>query len=152
MSRTICAWLTLTGALYRVTGQRAAAAATAGGGCHGRVPELRRIPGDRDARPGRRPVRADDGIRGGHRGFFALGAYLGRNLRPGWAIVGFIAAFACLISMNVTVRRSGSVTAGLFAVGVLLGVAVAPTIAYDATTNPRVLWQVGAADRRVDLP
>ncbi|HEX4658080.1 MAG TPA: hypothetical protein VH307_11900, partial [Streptosporangiaceae bacterium] len=46
-------------------------------------------------------------------GFFALGAYLGRNLHPGWAIVGFIAAFVCLISMNFTVRRSGTVTAGL---------------------------------------
>ena len=38
--------------------------------------------------------------------------------------MGFIAAFVCLISMNFTVRRSGTVTAGLlFAVGVLLGVA-----------------------------
>jgi modulator of FtsH protease len=79
-------------------------------------------------------------------GFFALGAYLGRNLRPGWAIVGFIAAFVCLISMNFTVRRSGSLTAGLlFAVGVLLGVAVAPTIAYYATTNPQAVWQAGGA-------
>jgi FtsH-binding integral membrane protein len=79
-------------------------------------------------------------------GFFALGAYLGRNLRPGWAIAGFIAAFVCLISMNFTVRRSGSLTAGLlFAVGVLLGLAVAPTIAYYATTNPQAVWQAGGA-------
>jgi len=79
-------------------------------------------------------------------GFFALGAYLGRNLGHGWAIVGFIAAFVCLISMNFTVRRSGTVTAGLlFAVGVLLGVAVSPTIVYYATTNPQVVWQAGGA-------
>jgi uncharacterized protein len=79
-------------------------------------------------------------------GFFALGAYLGRNLSPGWGVVGFIAAFACLISMNFTVRRSGSVTAGLlFAVGVLLGVAVAPTIAYYAATDPAAVWQAGGA-------
>jgi uncharacterized protein len=79
-------------------------------------------------------------------GFFALGAYLGRNLHPSWAIVGFIAAFVCLISMNFTVRRSGSLTAGLlFAVGVLLGVAVAPTIVYYTTTNPQVVWQAGGA-------
>src|SRR5258707_14459369 len=77
-------------------------------------------------------------------GFFALGAYLGRNLRPGWAIVGFIAAFVCLISMNFTVRRSGALTAGLlFAVGVLPGVGVAPTIAYYATTNPQAGLQGG---------
>jgi modulator of FtsH protease len=79
-------------------------------------------------------------------GFFAFGAYLGRSLHPGWAIVGFIAAFVCLISMNFTVRRSGSLTAGLlFAVGVLLGVAVAPTIVYYTTTNPAVVWQAGGA-------
>ena len=79
-------------------------------------------------------------------GFFALGAYLGRNLSHGWAFVGYIAAFVCLISMNFTVRRSGTVTAGLlFAVGVLLGVAVSPTIVYYTTTNPQVVWQAGGA-------
>jgi modulator of FtsH protease len=79
-------------------------------------------------------------------GFFALGAYLGRNLGHGWAIVGYIAAFVCLISMNFTVRRSGTVTAGLlFAVGVLLGVAVSPTLVYYATMNPQVVWQAGGA-------
>jgi uncharacterized protein len=79
-------------------------------------------------------------------GFFALGAYLGRNLGHGWAIVGYIAAFVCLISMNFTVRRSGTVTAGLlFGVGVLLGVAVSPTIVYYTTTNPQVVWQAGGA-------
>jgi hypothetical protein len=39
-------------------------------------------------------------------GCFALGSYLGRTLSEGWAIVWFIVAFACLISMNFTVRRS----------------------------------------------
>src|SRR5215472_14660979 len=72
-------------------------------------------------------------------GFFALGAYLGRNLGHGWAIVGYIAAFVCLISMNFTVRRSGTVTAGL------LGVAVSPTIVFYTTTNPQVVWQAGGA-------
>ena len=79
-------------------------------------------------------------------GFFALGAYLGRNLGPGWGIVGFIAALVCLISMNFTVRRSGTLTAGLlFGVGVLLGVAVAPTIAYYTSANPQAVWQAGGA-------
>jgi modulator of FtsH protease len=60
--------------------------------------------------------------------------------------VGYIAAFVCLISMNFTVRRSGTVTAGLlFAVGMLLGVAVSPTLVYYATTNPQVVWQAGGA-------
>ena len=79
-------------------------------------------------------------------GFFALGAYLGRDLSYRWAIVWFIAAFACLISMNFTVRRSGTLTAGLlFAVGVLLGLAMAPTIVYYASANPQALWQAGGA-------
>src|SRR6266487_3334586 len=79
-------------------------------------------------------------------GFFALGAYLGRNLSPGWAIVWFIAAFACLIAMNFTVRRSRGLTVGLlFVVGIALGLAVAPTLVYYASTNPQALWQAGGA-------
>jgi modulator of FtsH protease len=79
-------------------------------------------------------------------GFFALGCYLGRNLSPGWAIVAFIAAFACLISMNFTIRRSGGLTVGLLAgFGVLLGLAMAPALVYYSSTNPRVLWQAGGA-------
>jgi FtsH-binding integral membrane protein len=79
-------------------------------------------------------------------GFFALGAYMGRNLSPGWALVAFIAAFACLISMNFAVRRSGGLTVGLvFAVGILLGVAVSPAIAYYASTNPQAVWEAGGS-------
>ena len=79
-------------------------------------------------------------------GLFALGAYLGRHLGYGWGFVGFIAAFACLISMNFAVRRSGSLSAGLlFAVGLLLGLAMAPTLVYYADANPQVLWQAGGA-------
>jgi uncharacterized protein len=79
-------------------------------------------------------------------GFFALGAYLGRHLSQGWALAWFIAAFACLIGMNFTVRRSKPLTAGLlFAVGLLLGLAVAPAIVYYASANPQAVWQAGGA-------
>ena len=79
-------------------------------------------------------------------GFFALGAYLGRNLSYGWAFVAYIAAFACLIGMNFAVRASGSLaTVLLFAVGLLLGLATAPILVYYATMNPQVLWQAGGA-------
>jgi uncharacterized protein len=79
-------------------------------------------------------------------GFFALGAYLGRNLSPGWAIVWYIVAFACLIGMNFTVRRSpGLSVVLLFVVGTTLGLALAPTLVYYASTNPRALWQAGGA-------
>ena len=79
-------------------------------------------------------------------GFFALGSYLGRTLSGGWAILWFIVAFACLISMNFTVRRSGGLTTVLLlAVGLCLGLAVAPTLVYYASTNPQALWQAGGA-------
>jgi len=80
-------------------------------------------------------------------GFFALFAYLGRNLSSGWAIVAYIAAFACLIAMRFTVRRSGSSasTALLFAFGALMGLAMSPTLVYYASVNPQALWQAGGA-------
>ena len=79
-------------------------------------------------------------------GLFALGSYLGRNLSYGWAFVWFIAAFACLMGMNFAVRRSGPLTTGLLvAFGVLLGLAMAPTLVYYANANPQVLWQAGGA-------
>jgi FtsH-binding integral membrane protein len=79
-------------------------------------------------------------------GFFALGAYLGRNLSEGWAFVWFIVAFVCLISMNFAVRRSGGLAVVLLLVfGTTMGLAMAPLLAYYASTNPRVLWQAGGA-------
>jgi modulator of FtsH protease len=79
-------------------------------------------------------------------GCFALGSYLGRNLSQGWAIVWFIAAFACLIGMNFAVRRSGTLAVGLLLVfGAALGLAMAPTLVYYASTSPQALWQAGGA-------
>jgi FtsH-binding integral membrane protein len=79
-------------------------------------------------------------------GFFALGSYLGRHLSAGWAFVWFIAAFVCLIAMNFTVRRSATLSAVLlFAVGTSLGLAMAPTLVYYASTDPQALWQAGGA-------
>jgi FtsH-binding integral membrane protein len=80
--------------------------------------------------------------------FFVLGAYVGRNVSPGWGIVWFIVAFGCLIAMNFTVRRSSSGTAGvglLIAVGLFLGLAMGPTVHYYASVNPQVVWQAGGA-------
>jgi len=79
-------------------------------------------------------------------GFFALGAYAGRDLSSGWTFVGFIAALACLIGMNFTVRMSGSASVGLlFAFGLLFGLAMSPTLVYYAGVNPQALWQAGGA-------
>ncbi len=77
---------------------------------------------------------------------FALGAYLGRHLSSGVGIAAFIAAFACLIAMRFAARSSSGLTVALLAAfGVLIGLALAPTLAYYASANPRVLWQAGGA-------
>jgi FtsH-binding integral membrane protein len=79
-------------------------------------------------------------------GLFALGAYLGRDLSYGWGLVLFIASFGCLIGLNVAAQRSERMAITLlFAFGVLIGLATAPTIAYYASTNPQVVWQAGGA-------
>lgn len=77
---------------------------------------------------------------------FAAGAYAGRNLSYGLGIVWFIAAIGCLIAMRFTVRRSANVTTGLLAgFGVLMGLALAPTLAYYAHTDAAALAQSGGA-------
>ena len=82
----------------------------------------------------------------GTAGFFALGAYLGRNLSGGAGIIAYIVAFVCLIAMRATARRSKEATLALLgAFGLLIGVALAPTLVYYATANPQALWQAGGA-------
>jgi uncharacterized protein len=79
-------------------------------------------------------------------GLFALGAWLGHTLPGGIGIVAFIAAFAALIGMRFAARRSPGLTTGLLlAFGLLIGLAVAPTLAYYASMDPRALWQAGGA-------
>src|SRR5271154_2574368 len=77
---------------------------------------------------------------------FALGAYLGRDMSYTLAWVWFIAAFGVLMGINYAVARSEQLAIGLlFAFGVLIGLATAPTIAYYASTNPQAVWQAGGA-------
>jgi modulator of FtsH protease len=77
---------------------------------------------------------------------FALGAWLGRNLTGAVGIIAFIAAFACLIGMRFAARSSLQLTVGLLcAFGLLVGLAVAPTVAYYGSMNPQALWQAGGA-------
>jgi FtsH-binding integral membrane protein len=79
-------------------------------------------------------------------GLFALGAWAGHSLTGGVGIVAFIAAFACLIGMRFAARRSASLTVGLLAAfGLLIGLAVAPTVAYYGSMDPRALWAAGGA-------
>jgi modulator of FtsH protease len=77
---------------------------------------------------------------------FALGAYLGRNMSYHWGWVWFIAAIATLFGIQFAVRSSEQLAIFfLFGFGVLMGLAVAPTIAYYAATDPQAVWQAGGA-------
>lgn len=79
-------------------------------------------------------------------GFFALGAYIGRDISHTTGFILFIAAFACLIALRPAVRRSeGLAIALLFAVGLLIGMALGPVLAFYANTEPAILWQAGGA-------
>jgi FtsH-binding integral membrane protein len=79
-------------------------------------------------------------------GLFALGAYLGRDLHGGIGILAFIGAFGVLIAMQFAVRKSTNRAVGLLAAfGLLMGLAVAPTLAYYASVDPSALWQASGA-------
>ena len=78
--------------------------------------------------------------------FFALGSYLGRNLTGAAGLIAFVAAFVCLIAMRFAASRSRETTVVLLmAFGLLIGVAVAPTLAYYAAADPQALWKAGGA-------
>ena len=79
-------------------------------------------------------------------GLFALGAWAGHNLSGGVGIIAFILAFGCLFGMRFAARRSTEVTVALLAAfGLLIGLAVAPTVAYYGSMDPRALWEAGGA-------
>ena len=77
-------------------------------------------------------------------GLFALGSYLGRDLGYGWGFLFFALSFVCLIGMRFAVRRSAGLSVVLlFAVGLLLGLAMSPTLVYYASADPQALWESG---------
>jgi FtsH-binding integral membrane protein len=80
-------------------------------------------------------------------GFTALGAYLGRDLSGATGLLLFIGAFACIVGLNVAAAKGrDQVSIGLlFALGLLLGLAVAPVIADYADADPSALWQASGA-------
>ncbi|HEY3766356.1 MAG TPA: Bax inhibitor-1 family protein [Gaiellales bacterium] len=78
--------------------------------------------------------------------FFALGAYLGRDMAYELGWVWFIVAIGCLFGLNAAAQRSEQLAIGLlFTFGLVIGLATAPTIAYYVTTNPRAVWDSGGA-------
>jgi FtsH-binding integral membrane protein len=80
-------------------------------------------------------------------GFFALGSYLARDLTGGGIFVLFIGAFGCVFGANIAARRRIEWLAItlLFGVGLFLGLAFGPVLAYYAKSDPAILWQSGGA-------
>src|SRR5918994_1683521 len=79
-------------------------------------------------------------------GVFALGAYVGRDGSGGFAIFCFLGALAVLLGMNAAVQRSEQLAVGLlFGFGLLIGLAVAPTIRSYVDADPQSVWQAGGA-------
>ncbi len=80
-------------------------------------------------------------------GCAALGAYVGRNLSGGAGLLFFIGAFACIFGLNIASSRGREQLAIglLFGLGLCLGLAVAPVIAYYAKADPAALWQAAGA-------
>jgi FtsH-binding integral membrane protein len=75
--------------------------------------------------------------------FAALGAYITRNMTGGGEFLFFIGAFACVFGLNAANAkgREQLAVALLFGLGLLLGMAIGPIVAYYAKTNPSVVWQ-----------
>lgn len=80
-------------------------------------------------------------------GCTALGAYIGRNLSGGTAIILFFVALACVFGLQFASARGREqlATGLLFALGLLLGLAVGPVLAVYANSDPAVLWQSAGA-------
>ena len=80
-------------------------------------------------------------------GCAALGAYIGRNMTGGTGLLIFIGAFACIFGLNFATRAGHEqlAVALLFGLGLLIGLAVAPVIAYYAKANPAAIWQAAGA-------
>jgi FtsH-binding integral membrane protein len=81
-------------------------------------------------------------------GFSAGGAYLARDASNGTALLAYIGAFALMMGMSFARKaQRGSLGMGLlFGFGLLLGVAVGPTLASyaRAPNGPTILWQAAA--------
>jgi modulator of FtsH protease len=76
-------------------------------------------------------------------GCTGLGAYIGRDLTGGTAFLFFLLAFACIFGLQFAAARGREQLAivGLFGLGLFIGMAVGPVLAYYAKSDPAPLWQ-----------
>jgi modulator of FtsH protease len=80
-------------------------------------------------------------------GFFAVGAYIGRDLSGGTGLVLMLCGLVPLIGLHVAVRKGASslAIALLFAFGLLFGIGLGPVLNEYAQSDPSAVWQAGGA-------
>lgn len=80
-------------------------------------------------------------------GFFAAGAYVGRDLSGGWSIACFIGAIVLMIGLNFARKSTSLGMTVLFAMGVLMGLGLGPGLAAYASleNGGTLLAQAGGA-------
>lgn len=80
-------------------------------------------------------------------GCTALGAYVGRNLAGGAGIFFLIAMFGCVFGLRAASARGHQqlAIALLFGLGLILGIAVAPILAFYAKADPGALYQAAGS-------
>jgi len=78
--------------------------------------------------------------------FFALGAYIGRDLSGGAGLLSFLVAFGLLFGVNFTFQRSEQLAIGmLFGAGLFLGIGLGNVLNAYVQAEPAVVWQAGGA-------
>lgn len=80
-------------------------------------------------------------------GFFALGAYIGRDIEGTTGLIIMLAGFVPLIALNFAVRRNAQslAIALLFAFGLMFGIGLGPVLNEYVQTDPSAVWQAGGA-------
>jgi uncharacterized protein len=80
-------------------------------------------------------------------GCTTLGAYIGRNMNGGSGLLFFIGVFGCMIGLQFASRRGAEQLsiALLFGMGLFIGLAVAPVLAYYAKADPGALYESAGA-------
>jgi modulator of FtsH protease len=79
--------------------------------------------------------------------FFALGAYIGRDITGGGTLVLLLVSFIPLIGLNFAVRRGQQTLAIglLFAFGLLFGLGLGPALNEYIQSDPAAVYQAGGA-------
>lgn len=80
-------------------------------------------------------------------GCAALGAYIGRDMAGGAGFLFLILGFASIFGLNIAAQRGREQLAIvlLFALGLFLGLFIAPVINYYTSTNPGAVYQAAGA-------